>query len=126
MLIPAFQTSLCSQSVRFGANTPQIQTARNRTHLNQIISSANKPVIVVFTRDYCEAAYKQTQVIQQIQQRGASVQVVEANVDSDPSLRAYAADHDIHSVPTFLLFKNGNKVDRQVGMGCLQYLLNKV
>jgi thioredoxin 1 len=47
-----------------------------------------------------------------VSESGGRVKLAKVNVDEEPTL---AASHEIRSIPTILLVKNGRVVDRVVG-----------
>lgn len=85
----------------------------NATEFDQLISG-DKPVLVDFWAEWCMPCRMLGPVIEQIGDRYAEkVAVAKINVDEQPEL---AARYNVQSIPTVLIFDNGNLVDTQVGL----------
>lgn len=78
----------------------------------QKVVSENETVLVDFWADWCGPCKMLAPQLEELSQRQPNVIIAKVNVDEAQEL---AAEHQIMSIPTMLLFKNGNIVDKRVG-----------
>ena len=84
-----------------------------------VLKSA-EPVVVDFWAEWCGPCRMIAPALEEISgQIGDKVKIVKLNVDENPAI---AAKYGIMSIPTLLLFKNGEIADRQVGAAPKQKL----
>jgi thioredoxin 1 len=80
----------------------------------------SKPVIVDFHALWCGPCKMQGPILQQIaQEQGDSVKVIKIDVDQNPEI---AQRYQIRSVPTLMIFKNGEIKHKQPGVHSKQQL----
>lgn len=90
---------------------------------NEIIKS-EKPTLVDFFATWCGPCKMQTPILEQVKQRiGDKVVIVKVDVDRNQEL---AAHYRVQSVPTLIMFKNGEPVWRAVGVQQAALLENKI
>ena len=78
----------------------------------QVLKSA-EPVVVDFWAEWCGPCRMIAPALEEIAgQLGDKVKIVKLNVDENPNT---AAKYGIMSIPTLMLFKNGEIASRQVG-----------
>lgn len=78
-----------------------------------LINSSKKPLVVDFFATWCGPCRMLTQVLEDIEQKhGDKIEIVKVDVDDSFNL---AKRFGIMSVPTILLFENGNMRDKMVG-----------
>lgn len=86
---------------------------------SDVLKSA-EPVVVDFWAEWCGPCRMIAPALEEISgQVGDKVKIVKLNVDENPNV---AAKYGIMSIPTLLLFKNGEIADRQVGAAPKQKL----
>ncbi len=84
------------------------------------VLKSSEPVVVDFWAEWCGPCRMIAPALDEISgQVGDKVKIVKLNVDENP---ATAAKYGIMSIPTLLLFKNGEIASRQVGAAPKQKL----
>jgi thioredoxin 1 len=85
----------------------------------QVLKSA-EPVVVDFRAEWCGPSKMIAPALEEIAgTMNGKVKIVKLNVDENP---ATAAKYGIMSIPTLMLFKNGELASRQVGAAPKQKL----
>jgi thioredoxin 1 len=83
--------------------------------------NGDKPVLVDFFADWCEPCKLMTPVLQEVkQQLGERVTILKLDIDKNTSL---AESCNIRSIPTLVLFRNGNVVWRKSGFASARELM---
>ena len=86
---------------------------------SDVLKSA-EPVVVDFWAEWCGPCRMIAPALEEIAgQLGDKVKIVKLNVDENPNT---AAKYGIVSIPTLMLFKNGEIASRQVGAAPKQKL----
>jgi thioredoxin 1 len=90
-------------------------------NFNQIINS-EKPVLVDFHAEWCGPCKLQNPVLRELSgEMGTKVKIIKIDVDKNQNT---AQRYQVRSVPTLILFKNGQPVWRQSGVANKQQLIN--
>lgn len=80
----------------------------------ELLESSNTPVLVDFYATWCGPCQMMSPILEQV---GASlrdrIQVVKIDTDRYPTI---ASQYQIHALPTLVLFKNGQPVERIEGV----------
>ncbi|MFN5890446.1 MAG: thioredoxin [Bacteroidota bacterium] len=92
----------------------------------QEIINSNKPVLVDFAAEWCGPCKMMKPILKDLKnQMGDEIMIITVDVDKN---QAAAAQYEIRSVPTLMIFKNGQSVWRQSGVlqaGQLQSILQQ-
>jgi len=84
------------------------------------VLNASEPVVVDFWAEWCGPCRMIAPALEEIAvSLGEKVKIVKLNVDENP---ATAGKYGIMSIPTLMLFKNGELASRQVGAAPKQKL----
>ncbi len=82
---------------------------------DEIVSGADKPVLVDFYADWCGPCKAAAPILDDLSDDYADDLVVaKVDVDAQPEL---AKRFDVLSIPTVILFSEGEEVDRKIGFG---------
>jgi len=78
------------------------------------IIASTKPVLVDFFATWCGPCRMQAPVLEQVKSKiGDEAAIIKVDIDRNSAL---AAQYHVQSVPTLILFKDGNPVWRAVGV----------
>ena len=84
------------------------------------VLKATSPVVVDFWAEWCGPCRMIAPALEEIAgSLGEKVKIVKLNVDENPQT---AAKYNIQSIPTLMIFKNGDMSSRQIGAAPKQKL----
>lgn len=89
------------------------------------VLSGNKSVFVDFFADWCGPCKMLAPVVEELSAENPDVKFIKVNVDENPDV---ASRYGIMSIPTLLVFRNGEQVASSVGFmpkPQVQELVNK-
>ena len=80
----------------------------------ETLISGDKPVLVDFYADWCRPCQMMAPILEDVKsQIGDQATIIKINVDENQAL---AAQYGIQSIPSLLIFKQGQMVWREVGV----------
>lgn len=82
-------------------------------NFEQEVLKAEQTVIVDFWAAWCGPCKMLSPIVDQIAEEHPEIKVCKVNIDEEPSL---AIDYKVMSIPTLLVFKNGEKVNMSIGV----------
>jgi len=85
----------------------------NESNFQEEVIEAGKPVFVDFWAPWCGYCQRLSPIIDELAaDMGSKVKVVKVNVDEN---RALAQKYGVMSLPTMILFKDGDQVEKMMG-----------
>ncbi len=86
----------------------------NENDFEKEVLKSNLPVIVDFWAEWCGPCKMLTPILEELSNEMKNeINVVKVNLDENQDL---ALKYSIRSIPTLLLFKEGNLIDTKVGL----------
>ena len=85
---------------------------------------SDKPVVVDFWAKWCNPCLRMEPVVEELSEEfKGKVEIYKLNVDKNASK---AAEYGVRGIPAYFFFKNGEVVDRVVGMTSKKELLHRL
>lgn len=84
----------------------------NRDNYNEIVENSAKPVLVDFYADWCGPCRMVSPIVDEIGEERDDIVVCKVNVDREPEL---SRRFGIVSIPTLIVLKGGEVVNKSVG-----------
>jgi thioredoxin 1 len=102
----------------------QMALELNETNFEELVLKSDKPVLVDFWAEWCGPCRVIAPTIEELAKDYAGKAVVgKLNVDNNMSI---ASKFGIRNIPTLLIFKNGEVVDKHVGVASKNVLADKL
>ena len=84
----------------------------NKNNFQEEVMNANQPVLVDFWAEWCGPCQMLGPVIEEIAAERNDIKVAKVNVDEQPEL---ASQFQVMSIPTLVVIKDGQIVNKSVG-----------
>lgn len=100
---------------------PALVTLGQDQDLQTIVAQSPGTVLIDFYADWCGPCQKQGQILHQVESTAAqnSASIIKVNIDQHPAL---AEQFEVSSLPTLMLVRDGQIVDRRSGVADHQTL----
>ena len=85
----------------------------NEDNFEKEVLESEKTVLIDFFADWCGPCKMLSPIIEQFAKENEKVKVVKINVDELPDI---AVKYGVRSIPTLVVIKNGEEVNRSVGL----------
>lgn len=92
-------------------------------NFNEEVINSDKTTIVDFYADWCGPCKMMSPVIDSIAEEVSGIKVGKLNVDEAQDV---AANYNVMSIPTIIIFKNGKESKRFVGVTNKENILNSL
>lgn len=103
-------------------NKVEVLKVTSKNFEEEVLQS-EKTVLVDFYADWCGPCKMLAPIMEEIANENEDIKVVKVNVDEAQDL---AVKYDVMSIPTSVVIKNGQEVDRMVGLTGKETILNMV
>lgn len=87
------------------------------------VLNSEKTVLIDFYADWCGPCKMLSSTVEQFASENEDIKVVKINVDDEQDL---AIEYGVMSIPTLVVIKNGQEVNRSVGLVSKDDILNLV
>ena len=95
----------------------------NSQNFEEEVIKSEKPVLLDFYADWCGPCKMLSPIIDEIAEENSEIKVVKVNVDDSQDL---AMKYQVMSIPTLVVIKNGEEVNRSVGLIDKSQVLNLI
>lgn len=95
----------------------------NKSNFQNEVLNSEKPVLLDFWAPWCGPCRMVSPVVDEIASERGDIKVGKVNVDEQPEL---ARQFRVMSIPTLMVFKNGEMVRREVGGRSKEEILEMV
>ncbi|MGB3570860.1 MAG: thioredoxin [Phormidesmis sp.] len=91
---------------------------------DDLVESAEQPILVDFYADWCGPCQMMAKILVQVgAEMKGEIKVVKIDTERYPQI---ASQHQIHALPTLVLFDKGKSVDRIEGVLTADQLISRV
>jgi thioredoxin len=99
-------------------------TKQQFSSFEEMLAGSTTPVLVDFYAPWCGPCQMMAGILNDVkQQMGDRLQIVKINTDNYPTI---ATQHRIEALPTLVLFKNGQPIDRIEGVLRAEQLVERL
>ena len=85
----------------------------NDNYSKEVLEYKEKVVLVDFYADWCGPCKMLSPIVDEVAQENEDIKVVKVNVDDSQDL---AMKYQVMSIPTLVVIKEGNEINRSVGL----------
>lgn len=92
-------------------------------NFNEIIQS-DQPIVIDFYAPWCGPCKAMTPILENLKSKlGEQVKIIKIDVDENPDI---AVELEIRSVPTLMIYQNGEKKWKKVGLSSVDEMLSVI
>ena len=84
------------------------------------VLDSDKKVLVDFWAPWCGPCRMVSPIVDEIAEENAAIKVAKINIDEQPQL---ASQYGVMSIPTLLVFENGDVIENAVGARNMSFIL---
>ena len=95
----------------------------NSQNFEEEVIKSEKPVLIDFYADWCGPCKMLSPIIDEVAEENTDIKVVKVNVDDAQDL---AMKYQVMSIPTLVVIKKGEEVNRSVGLIDKAQVLNLI
>ncbi len=95
----------------------------NEAAFEQEVLHSDKPVLLDFFATWCGPCRQLSPILDSLAANHPEIKVVKVNVDEEMAL---AKQHKVFSIPTLVVYKNGEITNRVTGVRAEEELLNLI
>lgn len=93
-------------------------------NFEELVLKSNKPVLVDFWAAWCGPCRMLAPIVEELgKDYGNKITIGKVDVDAN---QKYAAQYGVRNIPTVLLFKGGEVIDKQVGVAPKKTYVEKI
>ena len=93
----------------------------NKDSFHHEVMNSDKPVLLDFWAPWCGPCRRVVPIVEEIAQERSDIKVGKINIEDEQAL---AREFRVMSIPTLLVVKNGQVVNRSVGVKSKSAILN--
>ncbi|MBE9077068.1 thioredoxin [Romeria aff. gracilis LEGE 07310] len=91
---------------------------------DEMVSGSEQPLLVDFYADWCGPCQMMAKILDQVKaQVKGEVKIVKIDTERYPQI---ASQHQIHALPTLVLFNQGQPIDRIEGVLTAEQLVSRI
>jgi thioredoxin len=99
-------------------------TKKQFSNFQELLAVSELPMLVDFYAPWCGPCQMMGPILEQVNaQMKERLRVVKINTETYPEL---ASQYQIHALPTLVLFKNGQPIDRMEGVMQAQQIVQRI
>jgi len=86
---------------------------RESSDFNSLVLETDQVTVVDFWAPWCGPCKAMMPVLEQLAANNPDLNIIKVNIDEHSEI---ASNYNVRSIPTLIVFKDGNEINRQVGM----------